>query len=53
MAVRMSPDERDAILVDLKQWPLMSYDSIAAKFSRSKATIHRLALAWDLGRRGK
>lgn len=53
MALRMTPDERDAILGDLKQWPLVSYDSIAAKFSRSKATIHRLARAWGLGRHGK
>lgn len=53
MALRMTPDERDAILADLKQWPLVSYGGIAAKFQRSKVTVERLARAWGLGRHGK
>lgn len=53
MALRMTPDERDAILGDLKQWPLISQSVIAKKHKRSVVTIQRLGRAWGLGRHGK
>lgn len=53
MAMRITPEEREAMLADLKSWPLMSYASIARKYNRSPITIERLARAWGLGRQGK
>lgn len=53
MALRMTPDERDGILGDLKRWPLVPYADIAARYRRSVTTIQRLARAWGLGRHGK
>lgn len=53
MRPRITPDERDAILSDLKQWPLISYDKIAAKHNRSPVTIGRLARAWGYQRKGR
>lgn len=50
---RIDPAERDAILNDLKRWPLVSHDSIAKKYNRSVVTIQRLGRAWGLGRHGK
>lgn len=49
----IAPDERDAILADLKRWPLMSHTAIAKKYNRSPLTIQRLGRAWGLGRHGK
>lgn len=53
MRARMSPDERDEMLADLKQWPLLTYADIAAKYRRSVITVSRLARAWGLGRHGR
>lgn len=53
MALRMTPDERDAILAELKQWPLASHRTIAKRHNRSLITVERLARAWGLGRHGK
>ncbi len=53
MAMRITPDERDEILADLKQWPLLAYADIAAKYRRSVITVSRLARAWGLGRHGR
>jgi biotin operon repressor len=49
----IAPDERDAILADLKRWPLISHAAIAKKYNRSPVTIQRLGRAWGLGRHGR
>lgn len=49
----LSPAERDAMLVDLKKWPLIPYDEIAAKYNRSATTVCRIARVWGLGRHGR
>lgn len=53
MALRMTPEERDQIIAELKQWPLVSHQRIAQRFNRSTVTIQRLGRAWGLGRNGK
>lgn len=53
MALRMTPEERDEIIAQLKQWPLVPHHVIAKQYNRSILTIQRLGSAWGLGRRGK
>lgn len=49
----IAPTERDAIVADLKTWPLIPYGKIAKKYGRSVYTVRRLAQAWNLGRHAR
>lgn len=45
--------EREAMLADLKKWPLISHATIAEKYGRSPTTVARVARSAGLGRHGK
>lgn len=42
--------EREAMIADLKKWPLISHADIAKKYDRSPTTVARVARSAGLGR---
>lgn len=53
MALRMTPDERDAILAAIAAQPPVAYRWIGERFDRHVKTIAALARAHGVQRQGK